>query len=239
MTLEGLDLRRVLMDILVRRVSVRRYKPDPISDEQIRLLCEAAGRAPSGENFQPWRFIVVRDPAVRKILGDIGQAGSGRRFTAEFVTHKMQERFAEVTDPAKRAHIFRSLVTGNVSRFIGDAPANIVVLGHRGSWDLLYDVSCAIENMMLMATAMGLGSCWVAAASTDIRDEKKLAAMFQVPRDYKIVAVVSLGYPERVPRPRPRRSVEENVFRETYGMPFFTTAGAAPGAEMDGVGGKQ
>ncbi len=62
MTVEALDLPQVLMDILVRRVSVRRYEPDPISDEQIRLLCEAAGRAPSGENFQSWRFIVVRDP---------------------------------------------------------------------------------------------------------------------------------------------------------------------------------
>ena len=80
------------------RRSVREFTNEPISDHDLDLILEAARQAPSGENAQPWRFIVVKDEATRKKMGAIAGGGSGRRFTAEFVTKKMQERFANLQD---------------------------------------------------------------------------------------------------------------------------------------------
>lgn len=58
------------------------------------MILESARLAPSGENAQPWRFVIVKDEAKRKLMGALADGGSGRRFTAEFVTQKMQERFS-------------------------------------------------------------------------------------------------------------------------------------------------
>ena len=51
--------------------AIRRLRPDPIPDEDLRAVLEAAIRAPSGGNTQPWRFLVVRDPALRSKLGEL------------------------------------------------------------------------------------------------------------------------------------------------------------------------
>ena len=84
------------------RRSIREYTADPVSDHDLDLILEAARQAPSGENAQPWRFIVVKDTDTRKKLGAIAGGGSGRRFTAEYVTKKMQERFSSLEDEAKK-----------------------------------------------------------------------------------------------------------------------------------------
>jgi nitroreductase len=127
------------------------------------LILEAARQAPSGENAQPWRFIIVRDPETRRRLGALAGGGSGRRFTSEFVTKKMQERFASLEDEAKKKAAFEKLTSGQVSTFLASAPLNIVVCGKKDVWDMPFDTSAAIENMLLMVTALGLGACWVIA----------------------------------------------------------------------------
>ena len=58
-----------ILDVLISRKSIRRYKPDPVPDEMIDKILEAARWAPSGENYQPWRFVVIRD-----LLSGGGQA---------------------------------------------------------------------------------------------------------------------------------------------------------------------
>jgi nitroreductase len=83
-----------LFEIVKYRRSIRRYKPDPISDELLLKIMEAGRWAPSGDNNQPWRFIIVRDSEIMKKMGEIAKEGSGRRFAAEFFTGRMQERFA-------------------------------------------------------------------------------------------------------------------------------------------------
>ena len=145
------------------RRSVREFTNEPISDHDLDLILEAARQAPSGENAQPWRFIVVKDEATRKKMGAIAGGGSGRRFTAEFVTKKMQERFANLQDEAKRQAAFQKLTSGQVSAFMADAPVNLVVCGKKDVWDMPYDTSAAIENILLMVTGLGLGACWVIA----------------------------------------------------------------------------
>jgi nitroreductase len=127
------------MKVIQDRRSIREFTDEPVSDQDLDMLLEAARQAPSGENAQPWRFIIVKDEGMRKKMGAIAGGGSGRRFTAEFVTKKMQERFATLQDEAKRQAAFAKLTSGQVSTFMADAPVNIVVCGKKDVWDTPYD----------------------------------------------------------------------------------------------------
>ena len=219
---EQYDLIEATMKVIEDRRSIRRYTDEPVSQEQIDMILEAARQAPSGENAQPWRFIVVNDPATRKKLGAIAGGGSGRRFTAEFVTEKMQERFADLKDEEKKKAIFAKLTSGRVSTFLADAPVSIVVCGRKDVWDLPYDTSAAIENMLLMVTALGLGACWVIAPCIDIRDEERLKDLLGVPEEFKVVSIVAVGHPPRPHRPRPRIPLNELVYSEKWNTPYYT-----------------
>ncbi len=218
---ERYGLVEAAMKMINDRRSIRQYTDEPVSDEHLEVVLEAARQAPSGENAQPWRFIIVRDPPTRKKLGAIAGGGSGRRFTAEFVTQKMQERFSSLEDEAKKKAIFEKLTSGRVSAFLADAPVNIVVCGRKNVWDLPYDTAAAIENMLLMVTALGLGACWVIAPCIDIRDEERLKNLLAVPEGFKIVSIIAVGHPTRTHRPRPRLPLSELVYCEKWDSPYY------------------
>jgi nitroreductase len=209
------------MKVIQDRRSIREFTNEPVSDQDLDKILEAARQAPSGENAQPWRFIIVKDEAMRKNMGAIAGGGSGRRFTAEFVTKKMQERFSNLQDEAKRQAAFQKLTSGQVSAFMADAPINIVVCGKKDVWDMPYDTSAAIENILLMVTALGLGACWVIAPCIDIRDEERIKALLDIPEGYKAVSILSVGHPTRAHKPRPRLPVNELVFTEKWGDPYY------------------
>jgi nitroreductase len=209
------------MKVIQDRRSIREYTDEAVSPQDLDMILEAARQAPSGENAQPWRFIIVKDPETRKRLGALAGGGSGRRFTAEFVTKKMHERFSGLQDEAKKRAIFEKLTSGRVSAFLADAPVSIVVCGKKDVWDLPYDTAAAIENMLLMVTALGLGACWVIAPCIDIRDEERVKALMGVPEGFKIISVISVGHPTRPHRPRPRLPLTDLVFCETWGEPYY------------------
>jgi len=209
------------MKVIQDRRSIRDYTVEPVSDQDLDMILEAARLAPSGENAQPWRFIVVKDAGTRKKLGALAGGGSGRRFTAEYVTKKMQERFESLEDEEKKKAVFEKLTSGKVSTFLANAPVNIVVCGRKDVWDLPYDTSAAIENMLLTVTALGLGACWVIAPCIDIRDEERVKALFGVPEELKIVSIVAVGHPTRPHRPRPRIPINELVYSEKWGQAYY------------------
>jgi len=209
------------MKVIQDRRSIRDFTDEPVSDQDLDMILEAARQAPSGENAQPWRFIIVKDETMRKKMGAIAGGGSGRRFTAEFVTKKMQERFANLQDEAKKQAAFQKLTSGQVSAFMADAPINIVVCGKKDVWDMPYDTSAAIENILLMVTALGLGACWVIAPCIDIRDEERIKALLDIPEGYKAVSILSVGHPTRSHRPRPRLPINELVFTEKWGDAYY------------------
>jgi nitroreductase len=209
------------MKVIQDRRSIREYTSEPIKDSDIDLILEAARQAPSGENSQCWRFVVVKDPALAQKLGMLAGGGSGRRFTAEFVTKKMHERFTDLQDEAKKKAAFEKLTSGQVSQFLSGAPVNIVVCGRKDVWDMPYDTSAAIENMLLMITALGLGACWVIAPCIDIRDEETVKAILGIPEDVKAVSIISIGHQLRPHRPRPRIPIKDLVFRDTWGKPYY------------------
>ena len=218
---ETYTLADATMKVIQDRRSIREWTDEPVSEQDLAMILEAGRLAPSGENAQPWRFIIVRDADTRKKLGALAGGGSGRRFTAEFVTHQMQERFATLQDEEKKKTAFEKLTSGQVSAFLANAPLNIVVCGKKDVWDMPYDTSAAIENMLLMVTALGLGACWVIAPCIDIRDEERIQALLGIPPGFKAVSVISVGRPTRPHRPRPRLAMELLVFAEKWGEPYY------------------
>jgi nitroreductase len=207
-----------LFEIVKHRRSIRRYKAEPISDELLMKIMEAGRWAPSGDNNQPWRFIIVRDPEIMRQMGEIAKEGSGRRFAAEFFTGRMQERFAKLKDPEKRRKAFIKLTTGEVSAFLAKAPVIIVVCAKLDVWDVPYDSAMCAQNMMLMAHELGLSTCCVVAPVSDMRDDIKTMELLEIPHGYKIALPLAIGWPDENPNPRPRIPLEELIYYETFGQ---------------------
>jgi nitroreductase len=212
-----------IIDVLVSRKSIRRYKPDPVPDEMIDKILEAARWAPTGENYQPWRFIVIRDQKTKDKIGRLAKIGSGSRMTAWYCLGDMQERFTKIEDPVKRAEVLRFMYSGEVSEFARYAPVVIAVIGTlmEGSVDVPYDLSAAIENILLEAHSLGLGACWVHGPVASTRHAKQFKEILKIPTgmgEYKVIAYVAIGWPkEQRKHPRPKLPLEDLVYWEEFG----------------------
>ena len=206
-----------ILELMKTRRSIRRYQDRDVPDELLEKIMEAGRWAPSGDNGQPWRFIVVRDLETKKALSRIATEGSGRRFTAEYFTGRLDERFEGLKDEKKKARVFQKLRSGVVSSFLVDAPVIIVVCAYLDVWDFPYDVAMATQNMQLMAHAFGLGTCVVVAPVCDIIDEVETAKLLKIPHGYKVALPLAVGYPDESPRPRPRRALEDILYYEQFG----------------------
>ena len=209
-----------ILDVIITRKSIRKYKADPVPDEMIDKILEAARWAPTGENHQPWRLIVVRDPETIKKIGQMAKVGSGIFATTEYSMGRMRQ-FEGIKDPKERERIERFMFTGEVSAFLGKAPLLIVVCGRCDALDTPYDLSACAENMLLEAHSLGLGACWVHGPVATIRGEIRMKQLLDIPpgmEKYKLLAVISFGWPEN-PRkhPRPKLNLEEIVYWEKFG----------------------
>lgn len=215
------DTKDVFFQVIKDRRSIRKYTDQKVSEEDLRLILESARQAPSGENAQPWRFIVVKDQDNKDFLSYVGKHGSGRRFTGEFLSKQMQARFEGLQDEEKRIAAFKKLTSGNVSAFVSEADVNILVLGKKEVWDAPFDTSAAIENMLLTVTSLGLGACWLVAPCIDIRDELRMKERFEITDDYKLFAIISVGVPAKIANPRPRIPLKDLVFNEKFGETYY------------------
>jgi nitroreductase len=212
-----------ILEVIRTRKSIRRYKPDPIPDEILDKVLEAARWAATGENSQPWRFIVIKNPETKNKIGQLAKMGSGSRMTAWYCLGEMQRRFEEIQDPVKRAEVLRFMYSGEVSEFAKQAPVVIAVIGTlmEGSVDVPYDLSACIENILLEAHSLGLGACWVHGPVASTRDAAKFKKILKIPTgmgEYKVIAYVALGWPaEARKHPRPKKPLEEIVYWEEFG----------------------
>jgi nitroreductase len=205
------------MKVIRGRRSIRKYKDQPIPREAIAAILDAARLAPTGENYQPWEFIVITDKKLITEIGLIGAQASGRRFLQEFLRGDLEKRFAAVP-PEKREKIIKKLIEGRVSGFVATAPVVIAVcsVGFAGV-DNGPDCAAATENLLLAAHALGLGACWVIGPTKDARDLRKVKALLGVPNQVHVPYVLSVGFPDESPNPRPRKPVSEIVYYNTYG----------------------
>jgi len=212
-----------ILEVIRTRKSIRRYKADPIPDEILVKVLEAARWAPTGENYQPWRLIVIRNSETKEMIGDLAKLGSGTRMTAWYCLGEMQRRFEEIQDPVRRMEVLRFMYSGEVSEFAKQAPVIIAVIGTlmEGSVDVPYDLSACIENILLEAHSLGLGACWVHGPVASTRDAAKFKKILKIPTgmgQYKVIAYVALGWPaEARKHPRPKKPLEDIIYWEEFG----------------------
>jgi nitroreductase len=194
-------------DVIKRRRSIRNYTKEPVPREEILKLLEAARQAPSGTNRQPWRFLVVQDMTKRKQL----QA-------AAYDQRWMSGAPVIIVCCADLNAYLRSNVRTRVNELIEvgafeDVPQvkDYVACQPEQARQLneiipsaMFNVGIAIEHMVLAATDLGLGTCWVQRI-----DRTKIKEICGLADSLFVVALLVLGYPNQTPRPRPRLPLEE------------------------------
>jgi nitroreductase len=199
-----------LFDVVLRQRACRVFRPDPVDSSLVARVLHAATRAPSAENTQPWVFVVVRDADRRGAIGTLTRQaweGGGRAHS--------EGRLA----PMLLDDVERGAVGG-----IAEAPVLVVVAGDERRTlpgVLAASVFPAVQNLLLAATALGLGSA-LTTLPTVFGDE--LADAVGLPPGVRAMAVVPLGWPARaLGRPR-REPLGDHAFAERFGTPL-------PGAE--------
>ncbi|HVB38639.1 MAG TPA: nitroreductase family protein, partial [Vicinamibacterales bacterium] len=146
---EPLPASMPVMEAIRTRRAVRSYAPEPLGPAAIRELLEAAVQAPTAMHIEPWAFVVVQDRAQLKRLSDRAKAGwaaEARRF------HDLHMTGGDVKERQ-----FVTLLSDPQFCIFYDAPALIVICGRARGAFVPADCWLAAENLMLAATARGLG----------------------------------------------------------------------------------
>lgn len=199
-----------LINAIKARRSIRKFKADPVPDNLIREVLEAAKTAPSGTNIQPWRFVVVKSEAAKERLS--------KATTLPFVT----------SAPVVIACCVDNSVFSNVENRVRELKEAGAFLGtplegidpkdyvKRRNADeatakayLSLNAAIAIDHLTLRAVDLGLGTCWVM-----MFDQNKAKEAMDLDERYTIIALIPIGYPDQDPPPRPRLPLEEVVLKE-------------------------
>lgn len=160
------------------RYSARGYKPDPVSDEMLQQVLEAARRAPTAANRQAFRVIVAHVEGREEELSRV----YGRAWLLQA--------------PLILAVV---AVPGEAWRRMDDKPYDEV------------DATIAMDHMVLAATALGLGTCWIAAFDPDAARD-----VFGLPDEVELIALTPLGYPDTASVNTDRKPLEDLVKYERW-----------------------
>lgn len=169
---------------IATRHSTRKFKEEPVPQEVLDKVIEAGRQAPSGKHKKQSRFIVIRKKEVLQELIALVQ----QEFAKMEVTPENDDNFGGAIRAAKKG--------GYV--FMYNAPVLIVVANKRDYGNKYADVSCAMQNMMLAANALDLGSCWINQLRW-LQDNPVLRAYLQklgMAEDEEVCASLSIGYPD-------------------------------------------
>jgi nitroreductase len=206
-----MDAERVnsFFEVLYTTRALRRLEPDPVPDEALFRLIDAAIRAPSGQNAQDWRFIVVTDAAL-KMKMQASAIGAWARYQPRFAEHP------ELMDELPRTKRLSLKSTAYLAHHVGSAPAVIIACGLKGRHSSPGgSIFPAVQNLLLSARALGLGaSIFQLALSPAVIEE------LGVPGEYRAYCSIPVGYPLDQHGPVRRRPVRQVAFKDHWGAPW-------------------
>ncbi len=185
-----------VFEAIKTRRSIRQQKSDPIDDETLRKILEAAQWAPSWANTQCWRFIVVRDSSIKAQLADT----------------MFSRRGTTVASPTATAIVEAPVLIVTCAEMGKSGCRDGTPTTDKDGYWYMFDVALAIQNLVLAAHALGLGTVIIGAF-----DAKKTAEILGVPEGFCVVTMTPLGLPAQEGRAPSRKELSEIVFHDKYG----------------------
>jgi nitroreductase len=171
-----------LFDIITKRRSIRTFKKQEVTQATIEKLIEAARWAPSAGNVQPWAFVVVNSQKTKQ---DLAMAAYGQK--------DLEEASIVIVVCADEKRAAESY-------------------GVRGrTLYCIQDTAASVQNILLTAQSLGLGSCWIGAFKED-----EIKTVIGAPKEMRPIALIPIGYPNEAPSTRNRRPVSEIMHKETF-----------------------
>jgi len=192
-----------IFEAIYSQRAMRRLKTDPVPDELIWKILDAAIRAPSGSNQQPWKFIVIRDPETKKRIGEL--------YLEVWSSYRSGQPQQSEPDPTT-ARIYSS--ADHLAHHMGEAPVLILVTSVSSSALGGASIFPAVQNLMLAARALGLGT----ALTTMHRGrEAQVKELLGIPEEVETAALIPLGWPKGRFGPNVRRPIEQVSYWDRWG----------------------
>lgn len=191
-----------LFEAIDTQRAIRYFRPDPVPDELITRLLQAAIKAPSGGVRQGWSFIVIRDQENRRKIGDLYRTGT------KFVIQP------DMTAQERRVYTSAQYLEDHMD----EVPVFILACIHVDAGATLSGASIfpAVQNILLAARGLGLGS---AMTTRQTRFEEEIKQMLGIPENVATAALLPIGFPAEGSRygSTRRRPLEEVAFSDRWG----------------------
>lgn len=171
-----------VFDAIRTRRSIRKFKDKEVSWDNIVTIMQAGKYAPSAGNLQNWKFIVVKNDAKRQAISKACLQQEWMEVAPVFIV--------VVAEPEK------------MERYYGTRGARLYTI---------QGCAAAIENMLLTAHSLGLGSCWIGAF-----DEDEIWRILNLPEEKSVQAIIPIGYADETPESPPKYRIEHMMFFEKW-----------------------
>jgi nitroreductase len=203
-----------IFEVMSTMRAMRRLKPDPVPEELVRQILRAGQYAPSGGNTQRWRFLVVKDPEIKKKV----QAYYKRAYDEVIGPRYKTSAPPPGSDPARyeRQHAAVEYLTDHYH----EAPVWIVACleaGENPGHSAGSSIYPAVQNMLLAARALGLGST---LTTRHMMYGKEVDAVFGLPKGVQSYAILPIGYPMGNFGKLGRGPLKDVVYGDRWGKPY-------------------
>jgi len=204
------------LELVKKRRSIRKFKPESIPDEYVDKIIEAARLSPSGGNSQPWEFIVVRKKELKDKITELVKEQYA-------ITHRIElTRVPELRFPKYAKPITETPGFGMAPVFIvlcGDVrtkdayPKDVVLV--QGDSIFTSSLASAFVYMNLAATSLGLGAQWVSAVASPYV-QTFIKVLLHIPKELEIYHMMAAGYPDTEPPQKLVRARDELIHYDYY-----------------------
>jgi nitroreductase len=215
-----------LFEIMYSLRSMRRLKRDPVPDELVEKILDAAVRAPSGGNTQPWRFLVVRDPDAKLFIQERYKRGWDRYVVANMKA--AAEAAVPLTEQETAARMKMIAAASHLADHLHEAPVLLLVCMLPRTMDLPPDpesqppspaalyasVFPAVQNLLLTCRALGLGAT---LTTLHLLYERTIKERLGIPAEIQTVALIPIGWPVGRFGPVTRAPVETVTYWDAWG----------------------
>ena len=201
---DNINSRKGIHKIIRERRSITVFKDKPVEEAAVLLILDAGRWAPSSNNSQPWEFVIVHEKARKNAITELYIEAYNKR--AKKVDEGTRKKIVEIMpylEDELKVPPFLIIVCANSEK----------------SKSYLIDTSASIENMLLMACELGLGTNWIDLTTTDFAEEfnlKKLKEYLFIPEKVIPIAIIPLGFPEETPPPPARRRIRDLIHKDFW-----------------------